>query len=265
MATEGLPSPGELLYEIRRSFPFPPVRFQPRWLLAVPNRGDFAPLFWQYLMQQEGVDMTEGVFLFPNRFTYDRYQSIALNRNAALEAGLALGVEKVIFLDSDILIPRWSLKSLLSTTGDVVGAVYFSKYGLASLTETGKEILPERPFAIVVRNQNGQYGTLPPHFFPSASPVEVEAVGFGMVSICLSILERMERPWFQPYNEDFKFCSRVSTAGGHIWLTPQVVCGHQRRTDGVIIPVGWSEWETMMAQERQATQGGILESSASRS
>ena len=237
------PSPDTLLYEIFRHLP----HLTPRWAIAIPHRNDFSQLFWQYLTAQEGLDMSEGVFLLPNRFQYDRYRSIALNRAHACQQAIQLGVEKLVFVDSDILVPRWGIKALLDTPGDVVGTLYYSKYSRNGPAESGKVVKPREPFSPVVKDIDGVYGKL---LTTRAEVIEVQAVGFGLVA--LSARQLRDSIPLEPYNEDFKFCHSVREHGGTILLHTGVVCGHQQRGPGVVIPLGWCEWEALIGETQGA-------------
>ena len=134
--------------------------------------------------------------------------SIARNRNNAVKRAQGLGVDYLLFLDSDMIFPIWTLRCLLAHDVDIVGATY-----------------PQRE---------------PPHkllglwaddaVLTSDRIHQVMALPTGCLLIKMSVFDRMVKPYFRTpahegedadlQGEDYYFCEQAHNLGIGVWLDP---------------------------------------------
>jgi hypothetical protein len=138
------------------------------------------------------------------------------SRRAVVEKAIELGSTHLLFLDSDIVLPRdGSINSLFAHHKDIVVATYNSRYQAHAQLGNRDMADAERPA-----------GLLP-----------MATVPLGCALIRLSIFDRLARPWFnyelgpepgkvRDISEDSWFCKQAREAGIKIWLDPSIKLGH---------------------------------------
>ena len=134
---------------------------------------------------------------------------IVRNRCEAVDQAQKLGVDYVLFLDSDMVFPPATLRRLLSHEKDIVGATYVQR---------------EPPHLLL-----GEW--MPGTVLTSDRLHEVLALPAGCLLIKLSVFEGMTRPYFRTpafeaegdfpahiQGEDYYFCQVARERGHQIWL-----------------------------------------------
>lgn len=140
------------------------------------------------------------------------------NRNRLVKEAQGLGVEYVLFLDSDVIVPPWALRRLLDHDKDIVGATYIQREEPHRLL--GKA-LDGRMLDEVVRDTQIDGETL----------MEVSALPGGCLLIKTSIFDELSKPYFQTpaheataahpewiEGEDYFFCRKAREKGHSVWL-----------------------------------------------
>lgn len=136
---------------------------------------------------------------------------IVRNRNASIDHARTLGVDYVLFLDSDMQFPNWTLRRLLSHGKDIVGGTYLQR---------------EEP--------HNMLGLWPDGTVLSSDRIHsVTAIPGGCVLIKLSVFDKMVKPYYRTpafeadadgeariQGEDYYFCEQAAKAGYEIWLDP---------------------------------------------
>lgn len=134
---------------------------------------------------------------------------VVKNRNNGVAAAVQLGVDYVLFLDSDMVFPMNLLRQLIARDKDIVGATYVKRidpYGILGFSLDGKPISDQR------------------------GCVEVKAVPAGALLVRMEVFEKLQRPFFQhplikdeatgelvPQGEDLFFCDAARAAGFSVW------------------------------------------------
>ena len=134
---------------------------------------------------------------------------IVRNRCESIDHAQRLGVDYVLFLDSDMQFPPDTLSRLLAHGKDIVGATYVQR---------------EPPNRLL-----GKF--LPDTTLTSDRVHEVEALPAGCLLIKLSVFEGMARPYFRTEaheeqgddpawfeGEDYYFCRVARERGHQLWL-----------------------------------------------
>jgi hypothetical protein len=142
-------------------------------------------------------------------------------RNDLVKMALKDNCDYVFFVDSDTIIPKGAIDSLLKMNVDIASGLYFSK---------GKPYLP------VARVKEGER-----HFFLEDFEfnqiMEVQGVGMGCCLINTKVFKDLEFPYFKlewrkfegkdyQIAEDLYFCDEAIKKGYKVHLNTGVVCPH---------------------------------------
>jgi 2-polyprenyl-3-methyl-5-hydroxy-6-metoxy-1,4-benzoquinol methylase len=142
-------------------------------------------------------------------------------RNDLVKMALNDNCDYVFFIDSDTLIPKGAIDSLLNMNVDIASGLYFTK---------------QKPYLPVARVKEGEM-----HFFLEDFEfnqiMEVQGVGMGCCLIKMDVFRKMEYPYFKlewrkhdgieyQIAEDLYFCDEAIKAGYKIHLNTGVVCEH---------------------------------------
>lgn len=130
---------------------------------------------------------------------------VAEARNRCVELAREHGAERLLFLDSDMIVPRTTLRQLLAWDKDIVGATYPRRVppygGLGAPVDGG---------------ESEQAGAL----------VEMRHLPTGCLMIRLSVFDALPGAHFRfaidPHSgaivgEDYDFCNRARAAGFKVW------------------------------------------------
>ncbi|MCH7490513.1 MAG: glycosyltransferase [Gemmatimonadetes bacterium] len=157
--------------------------------------------------------------------------------------------EWLLFVDSDMILPKGALQRLLYRKADIVGGMYCLReepYAVVAghVLERGQSDDPLRP----TQHPDFLIRTLSPVMI-ARGDVPVDVCGTGVMLIHRRVLESMDSPWFVPnerpncahgQNEDYNFCLRASDQGFTIACDTSVTCGHVGTTN--ITPEYAMQW-----------------------
>lgn len=144
---------------------------------------------------------------------------IEQNRTSLIKTGIAQGCEKLLFLDSDIMVEGNVINKLLAHNKPFIGANY------------NHRSLPLRS-NVKFTNEAGEFiavPELPKELFKCAG------VPTGCMLIDLQAVQTIPHPWFDltyfedgslNIGEDIYFCQKLIEHGYEIWCDPTIQIGH---------------------------------------
>lgn len=151
-----------------------------------------------------------------------------LARERLTEWGIEMGLDLILMIDDDMIIPLDMFERLYDTmvkhNADVVAPLAFMRnaphYPVIYRAKEGYDAIAKKPYFI--RDFVKTY--------PKDSVVECDAVGFGSALINLSMVKRMKKPYFMSTTgagEDIWFCyCAKKEAGAKIVMDTSVKLGH---------------------------------------
>lgn len=186
-------------------------------LIAIPTGREIevqtaATLIGMYRIGEIGVYMPTGY-------------SVDVSRNLIVEHALEYGYDYILWIDSDMIIPKNALVKLWTHDKDIVSGVYAYKI-----------LMGEN--AVVKRfkdKENDVYEDIPlKEIRESTELIEVDGVGFGCVLTKTDVFRKIQSPWFvysPDMGEDIYFCRKAQSAGYKVWLDPTIKAGHVGKVD----------------------------------
>ena len=146
--------------------------------------------------------------------------AVDVGRNIIAKYAQENEFDYIMWVDSDMIIPRNTLTRLLSHDKDVVSGVYSYKV-LNNDEVVAKKFMDE---------ERTDYGNLKIKAIQNSSGlIEVDGFGFGCVLTKVSMFDKIPFPWFiytQDMGEDIFFCRKAQNEGYKLWLDTDVICGH---------------------------------------
>jgi len=146
--------------------------------------------------------------------------SVDVGRNIIAKYAQENGFDYIMWVDSDMILPKNTLVRLLSHNKDIVAGVYSYK------VLGNKEVVAKR-FQDETREE---YDNLTiKEIKESSGLIEVDGFGFGCVLTKVSVFDKIPYPWFiftQEMGEDIFFCRKAQNEGYKLWLDTDVICGH---------------------------------------
>ena len=197
-------------------------------LIAVPTFESIYPDTFEsiYALDRGGHDL---------RFAFVRGYDVASARNRIARKALDSGVDYVLMVDSDVVLPQDALVNLLEGGKDVVLGYYAhrgkdNRYsGRVCVCKTGYDHYPEESeyTASELRSLSEQ----------GVTKLEIHGGGMGCALIRTDVFRRMRPPWFYWANnkngstlsEDLYFCEQLHKDATPIWTDCRVACGHMFR------------------------------------
>lgn len=173
--------------------------------------GDMVHTEFAACMYQMGVlnGAANGLPFIPTAYLGVQGSLVVRNRNECIEQAQKLGVDYVLFLDSDMVFPGWTLRRLLSHEKDIVGGTYLQRnppHNMLGIWAEGTVLTNDRIHAI-------------------------DALPAGCLLIKLSVFDKMAKPYFRTpayeadehgpariQGEDYYFCEQAAKLGHQIWL-----------------------------------------------
>lgn len=154
-----------------------------------------------------------------------RYQmgyDIARARNLMAQWALEEGVDKLLMVDSDMVLPKDALSRLLDNDVDVCLGWYVHGTSDAetNMVKWGGRGYGDCFTASELAGMSGR--------------VRVRAGGLGCALVDTGVFGRFQRPWFEyrdfkdgsALSEDYDFCRKCDAAGVPVWVDASVACGH---------------------------------------
>jgi GT2 family glycosyltransferase len=154
------------------------------------------------------LDVPEGVKT--NLAVIEGY-SVDTSRNLAVKEAKEQKADYILWVDSDMLLPKDTLTRLLSHSKDIVSGAY-----------AFKDLKSQDLIAFSVDNKRVPLSEID-------GLTEVGGIGFGCCLTKTDIFKKIEYPYFvfgEDYGEDIYFCRKARAAGYKIYLDPDVKCGH---------------------------------------
>ena len=183
-------------------------------LIAIPTSRDIEI---QCAASIIGMDRPDGARI--GVFCPQSY-SIDASRNLIVEHALEIGYDYILWIDSDMIIPKNTLVQLLSHDKDIVSGVYAYKI------IGGKNAVAKR----FKKGAKDTYEDIPlAEIRESEQLMEIDGVGFGCVLTKVDIFRNIKKPWFKyspNMGEDIYFCRKAQKAGYKVYLDTSILCGH---------------------------------------
>jgi hypothetical protein len=151
------------------------------------------------------------------------------NRELIAKEAVRLDADYVLYIDTDMTFPADALTKLLSRNKEIIGVMY--NYKGTPPRPTAK-LDPKYKDECKVIEKNGEvFGSIT----DETKPFRCRAVGTGFFIIKVSVLKKLERPYFtfipetennEVVGEDVYFCDKAREAGYEIWCDPTIKIGH---------------------------------------
>ena len=181
-------------------------------LLAIPTARYIETECIESLFAMERTGQVE--MLIPRSYSVD------VGRNIIAKYAQENEFDYIMWVDSDMILPKNTLVRLLSHDKDIVAGVYSYK------VLGNKEVVAKR-FQDETREE---YDNLTiKEIKESSGLIEVDGFGFGCVLTKTSMFDKIPFPWFiytQDMGEDIFFCRKAQNEGYKLWLDTDVICGH---------------------------------------
>ena len=149
-------------------------------------------------------------------------------RNLIAKNAISYGFDRVLWLDSDMIVSADALKRLsadLDTGKDYVTALYYGRKP------------PHNPIIsndVVWKVENNEVTTGATSYkdFPKDQVFEINGSGFGCVMTSVELLKDVTERYGAPFTplmglgEDYAFCWRVAQIGRKMYCDSRIKCGH---------------------------------------
>ena len=154
----------------------------------------------------------------PSTFSFVIRASVDKARNMLAWEALDRGVERILWLDSDMIFPPDTMERLnadLDDGWDIVTGLYFTRKP------------PIRPLiskSLDIRKEAVSYLD-----YPKDTVFPVAACGFGCVMMKTDVLRQIQEPPFDLFpgvGEDYSFCHRANQVGAKMACDSRVKSGH---------------------------------------
>lgn len=146
--------------------------------------------------------------------------SIGDSRNLIVEHALEIGYDYIMWVDSDMILPKETILKLMSHNKDIAAGVYSYKL-LNNTNAVAKRF---------VKDAEDTYEDITlKEIRESERLIEIDAVGFGCVLTKVDIFRNIPKPWFvysPEMGEDVYFCRKAQESGYKVYLDTSIKCGH---------------------------------------
>lgn len=191
-----------------------------RILVAVPTFENILPDTFKSIYN---LDKTNDMIV---DFDFVRGYDCARARNIICNNAINKKYNYILMIDSDIIIPNYTLIKMLDDPKPVCLGCYPRKNTKTGVFEIFKT---DQQNYIDTYNYNEIVGF--------SGKIEVKGGGFGCAMIDVNILKDLSRPLFKYVeykngtclSEDNYFCSNARSAGYKIYAETDVICGHSIR------------------------------------
>lgn len=146
--------------------------------------------------------------------------AIDASRNLIVEHALEIGYDYILWVDSDMILPKNTLLRLLSHNKDIVSGVYSYK------VINGENAVAKR----YSKTEEDTYEDVSlKEIRETKELMLVDGIGFGCVLTKVDIFKKIKQPWFRyekDLGEDIFFCRKAQENGIEIFVDPTVKAGH---------------------------------------
>lgn len=192
-------------------------------LICIPTYESIAPETFKSVYDQE-CNEVHGRPLFD----FVKGYGCAQARNKAAKEAIDCGVDYLMFVDSDVILPSNALNCLLQYDSDICVGIYPRRNTSNGQTE-------------VFLNTSYNFqddNNLNLNSIPSDIRIGVKGGGMGCACIKTSLFKKLEYPYFKyveyddgsTLSEDNYFCWRAAEAGAKIQCDTRVRCKHKSET-----------------------------------
>lgn len=190
---------------------------QMKYLIAIPCGNSIPTPTVAALTHMNRVGLSRVTFL-QNSMVYDA-------RHMLLEEALVTGVDRVLFIDSDMVFGSHMMEQFaadLDDGRDFVCGLYF------------RRVFPTNPviYKTLTIKDNKEISELYSDY-PKESIFEIEGCGFGAVMLSRRLIEQMCDTYKYPFapmpgicGEDIAFCWRARQLGYRLWCDSKIKVGH---------------------------------------
>jgi len=185
-------------------------------LIAIPTNKYIEPETMKSIFD---LEIPEG---YETEFQYFYGYQIDQIRN--LIARWAVNYDYLLSIDSDIVLPKDSLKKMISADKDVISGLYIQR------------IPDTHTLEVYMNNNKGGVDNIPYHMIKDKGVVEIMACGMGCALIKSEVFKKMEYPHFlyksaldhkDTISEDIYFCAKARSLGYQIWADSSIICDHK--------------------------------------
>jgi GT2 family glycosyltransferase len=194
-----------------------------RILIAVPNAGGIEP---DTLISIYNMDVPSGIETELKSFYGYSIDDV---RNKIVKYAIDNEFDGILFIDSDMTLPKNTLKRLIYENKDIVSGLYIRK-----------KVNDEKIIELFLKNENIHVDgkvirNIQPKDFEGNKTFEVDACGFGCVLIKTSVFLRIGYPYFKyqfnenhllNLSEDIDFCIKAKYRGFKIYAATDLLLGH---------------------------------------
>ena len=190
-----------------------------RILIAVPTAKYIETETFKSIYDLEIPDGYETDFQYFYGYQIDQI------RNLAAEWGK--NYDYTLFVDSDIVLPKDSLKKMLLADKDIISGLYIQRIPNSHTME------------VYMDTQGGGVTNIPHEYIDGRGIVEIAACGMGCCLINGSVFRKMEYPHFfyksaiehrDTISEDVYFCMKARQYGFRVWADESIRCEHIGQT-----------------------------------
>jgi len=185
----------------------------PSVMIAIPSGNDWKADFGMSLaglMASINQPLLKGKRIEMLRLWNTKGSILSRSRQTLVEKAQEEGVSHILFLDSDMVFPQWTLHRMLDLELMVVAANCATK--MLPSTPTARQYDPMNMAGDQVYSQHSEQPPIE----------EVWRVGTGVMLINMKVFDKVPAPWFditwnpvlKDYTgEDWNFCAKVQDAG----------------------------------------------------
>lgn len=189
-------------------------------LIAVPTNKYIEPETFKSIYDQEIPEGYKAEFQFFYGYQIDQIRNLI--------AEWAKRYDYLFSVDSDIILPKDTLRKMLEADKDMVSGMYIQR------------IPDTHTLEIYMLDQNGGIVNIPNEFIaPINGLVEIAGCGLGCCLVKGEVFRSIEYPHFvyksaldhkDTVSEDIYFCMQVRNLGFKIWVDTTIKCDHKGST-----------------------------------
>jgi len=190
----------------------------------------FAHLGTLQLASHLGIHEYDGVrYEFPDDVEYKfHFGSVGrvltpLARERLTEFAIMGGVDYMLHIDSDMIVPMDMFEKLIRHKVDIVAPLAFMRraphYPVIYSIDEGWDSQKKMEYYVCNNIKN----------YPKNKLVECDAVGFGAALIDMKVVKKMKKPFFMSTTsagEDIWFCSKAKRIGAKVFMDTSIQLGH---------------------------------------
>lgn len=155
------------------------------------------------------------------------------NRNVLAKFAVEGGYSHLMFVDSDVVVPKDALEALLAVDAPVVLGYYYHRYSDGRPLEK-TNICPVDGDGYMTQYTADELRMLRILQEAGETSVLIRGGGVGCALIETSVFEKLEKPWFKwvryksgkQLSEDLFFCEKCRDNNIPIYAALDVACGH---------------------------------------